>query len=309
MSRASTPPIRHPIQVAARRAGVSVDALRAWERRYAVVAPAREPGGRRLYSEEEIERLRLIASAAAAGRRVGELVRLEVAALQALVRDDRAALAAPQEPEPSASALATCMRAVESLDACALRARLRRALIELPAASCIEQIVAPLMHAVGERWSRGELSPAHEHVASSVVRRELMAATEAVSDDARGEPLVIATPAGQHHELGAHAAALVSALAGFRAIQLGADLPAADIARAARELRAAAIVLSLSTVPDGCASELAALRADVGPDLPILAGGRAVTRRAAGLSAAKVRRVGSLHELRDALLQIASSRV
>jgi DNA-binding transcriptional MerR regulator len=293
--------MQHPIQVAARRAGVSVDVLRAWERRYALVAPARASGGRRLYSESDIERLRLIASAAAAGRRVGELAQLDGAALAALVSADRASAAAPQDAGAAASLLANCMRAVEQLDGAALRATLRRALIALPAPACIEQLVAPLMHAIGERWSRGELSPAHEHVASSIVRRELQATTEALAGDAAGATLVVAAPAGQQHELGAHAAALVAVLDGFRPTQLGADLPAEDIARAAQELRAAAIVLSISTVPDGCARELAALRAATGPDLPIFAGGRAAGRRAAGLSAARVQRVDTLNELRAAL--------
>ena len=45
---------RHPIQVVARRTGMTADRLRAWEKRYGVVEPGRSDGGRRLYSDEDI---------------------------------------------------------------------------------------------------------------------------------------------------------------------------------------------------------------------------------------------------------------
>ena len=66
---------RHPIQVAARRAGLSPHVLRAWEKRYGdVVAPGRSAGGRRLYSDADIERLRLLHEATRAGRRIGDVL-------------------------------------------------------------------------------------------------------------------------------------------------------------------------------------------------------------------------------------------
>ncbi|MGA8015951.1 MAG: PAS domain S-box protein, partial [Candidatus Dormiibacterota bacterium] len=60
----------------ARRAGVGVGTLRAWERRFALLAPARSEGRQRLYSEDDLERVcsvrRLVAEgltlAAAASR-------------------------------------------------------------------------------------------------------------------------------------------------------------------------------------------------------------------------------------------------
>src|SRR5687767_9988165 len=43
-----------------RRAGVSPELLRAWERRYDLLRPTRSPGGLRLYSLEDLERVRLM---------------------------------------------------------------------------------------------------------------------------------------------------------------------------------------------------------------------------------------------------------
>ena len=49
----------HPrIGELSRRSGVSVDLLRAWERRYGLLEPARSDGGFRLYSDDDVERVR-----------------------------------------------------------------------------------------------------------------------------------------------------------------------------------------------------------------------------------------------------------
>ena len=67
---------RHPIQVVARRTGLSADVIRVWERRYGVVTPQRQPGGRRVYSDSDIQRLTLLQRATGAGRRISEVAPL-----------------------------------------------------------------------------------------------------------------------------------------------------------------------------------------------------------------------------------------
>ena len=51
---------RHPIQVVARRTGLSADVIRAWERRYGLLTPTRSEGNYRLYSPQDVTRLRLM---------------------------------------------------------------------------------------------------------------------------------------------------------------------------------------------------------------------------------------------------------
>ena len=80
---------RHPIGVVSQRTGLPQDVLRAWERRYAAVVPQRTPTGRRLYTDLDIQRLRLLRDAVAGGRRISDVANLGVAELEALVGEDR----------------------------------------------------------------------------------------------------------------------------------------------------------------------------------------------------------------------------
>ncbi|HYL40966.1 MAG TPA: MerR family transcriptional regulator, partial [Candidatus Binatus sp.] len=71
----------YTIKAAAARSGVPVATLRAWERRYRVIRPARTASGYRLYDEDSIARI------AAMRRRVESGWQPSVAAAEIVRRD------------------------------------------------------------------------------------------------------------------------------------------------------------------------------------------------------------------------------
>jgi len=79
---------RCPINVAARRAGLTAHVIRAWERRYEAIVPERTSKGRRLYSEWEIQRLVLLRQAVDLGHRISEIADLPIEDLRVLVGQD-----------------------------------------------------------------------------------------------------------------------------------------------------------------------------------------------------------------------------
>ena len=96
---------RHPIQVVARRTGLTADVLRVWEKRYGVVEPARSSGGHRLYSDLDVERLSLLHRAISGGRRISRVAVLPIEDLRDMVReDDDAAVERQRTIDPGLSA-------------------------------------------------------------------------------------------------------------------------------------------------------------------------------------------------------------
>lgn len=80
---------------AARLAGIPVETLRVWERRYAVVRPQLSPRGQRLYSAAEVRRLSLIKQLVDAGNPIGALAALPLGALLAVRNEIGSLPAAP----------------------------------------------------------------------------------------------------------------------------------------------------------------------------------------------------------------------
>jgi DNA-binding transcriptional MerR regulator/methylmalonyl-CoA mutase cobalamin-binding subunit len=305
---------RHPIQVVARRTGLSADVLRAWEKRYGILAPARSEGGRRLYSDDDIEYLRLLKRATTAGRNVGQLVALPPTELAAMVREDEAAAAlVPAGPAAGTlqhQRLDQAIAAVRGLDAVSLEGVLRRAVIELEAAEFLEHLAVPLLIQIGELWLAAALRPAHEHMASTVIRGVLGLMT--TFDHAEAAPRgVFATPSGQRHEFGAMLAAATAAAQGWHVTYLGADLPAEDIAASAQQIGAAMVGLSLlypvedPTIP----KELRALRKLLPSDVVLIVGGAAATHYRKALADIDALVVSDLGQLRSTLKALATGAV
>ncbi|MBT8386872.1 MAG: MerR family transcriptional regulator, partial [Ignavibacteria bacterium] len=62
---------KYPIKVVSQMTGLSAFVIRAWEKRYDAVTPARTETNRRLYSEDDIEKLRLLNEAVNKGHNIG----------------------------------------------------------------------------------------------------------------------------------------------------------------------------------------------------------------------------------------------
>lgn len=297
---------RHPMRVVIQRTGLSADVLRAWERRYGVVHPDRSGGGQRLYSDEEVRRLCLLRRATALGRPISQVAELQVDALEALVLEDEAAATASDARSPQAKALhAEANQAVDRLDPAGLEAVLRRAVIQLGAATGMDDVIIPVLRDFGERWHRGEITPAHEHMGTAAIRRVLAWVAASASVPADAPLVVVATPTNQAHELGAKLAAATAASEGWRVLFLGADLPAEAIAGAATQSGANVVALSLlyPAHDPAMVAEVIRLREALPETVLVVAGGPAAEANARELTRHGVRVMACLDDLRQLLCE------
>lgn len=266
-------PRGHPIQVVARSTGLSADVIRAWEKRYRVVNPGRSPSGRRLYSDADIERLRLLAGASLAGHNIGQIAGLDAGALTKLVNEPVGVSHARESREsPHGGWVSVCLDAVRAFDVVALDAELRRAAVALSAEAFIDTLVVPLHATVINAVRTGTLHTAHEHVADAVLRRVLERIVDAATSSLTHPALVVATPLGQPREHGGLVVAATAAAEGWRPLNLGVGISAEAIAEVTAGTKARAVAVSLGelTSDRAIARELRRLRTLVPTSVPIL---------------------------------------
>ena len=270
-----TSPEGHPISVVVRRTGLSQDILRAWEKRYGAVVPLRTSTGRRLYSEEQVARLRLLKQLVDGGRRISDVADLAEEQLRRLADED---VSEAVVGRASSGFLADCLDAVEGLDRHGLEDVLDRASVELSRPRLRGEVLVPLIRALGLNWQEGTWRVVHEHVASAVLRSFLWGMWRRAEPGTGAPSVAVATPAGQRHELGALLAAGVAADLGWRVVYLGADLPAEEIAAGVVASGASVVLLSLvyPVADSRLLEEIRRLRGLVGGGVEIVVGGRAV---------------------------------
>jgi DNA-binding transcriptional MerR regulator len=250
--------------------GLSPHVLRVWERRYGAIDPLRTPKGTRRYRRADVERLQLLRAAVAAGYRIGTVVGLDDAALAALAR-------ASQTAVDSAGPKTRAIEAIERLDAVGAERVIADQLVALGPVRFAREFALPLLHAVGERWDEGKLCVAAEHMTSALLR-SLLGAALRPSASSGGAPLILfATLPGERHEIGLMVSALVAMGAGASPLFLGAEMPAAELAKAAELSGARALALAQTQLSRTTARELAATRTALASDVEIWLGGAAAS--------------------------------
>lgn len=306
-------PGSHPIAIAAERTGLTQDVLRVWERRYGAVKPKRGANGQRVYTDSDLERLRLLHAATRAGRSIGQVAHLTSKALTAMVGEDAAARSelamVATEPTDAAAMIHTAISLTHSLEGIQLDDHLRRAAATLGFSEFLAHVALPTLRRVGDEWHAGRLTSAQEHLVSSVVHDIFVERMRAFSPRTDSPRVLIATPAGERHAIGAALVGAAAAVEGWSVVYLGADLPAAEIANAATARRVSVVALSVVYVEnrERMLGELRELRSLLPSDIALVVGGAGALGLSRHLSGSGVRVTENIAELYDELRRARAS--
>ena len=170
-----------------------------------------------------------------------------------------------------------CIKAVENLDSRKLESLLASASVVMSIPKLLDELVAPLLGEIGERWHHGDLRVGNEHLASSVIRRFLDNLRETTGMYADGPAIIVTTPTGHSHEMGALMAAVAASTAGWKTVYLSPNLPSREIVASALQLKARAVALSMIYPADNpvIVEELRFLREHLPEGVSIFIGGQA----------------------------------
>jgi len=286
MSRTRETSARYPIRAVSRLTGIGIDTLRAWERRHGAVTPSRDDRGR-MYTDDDIARLRLLRGAVEHGHSIGRLAGLTDAELRRLAATAgaNAALAVvPTQRTPLDTAALTA--ALQKFDATAIDQQISRLAAVLPPLELLRDVLMPVLAQVGDEWHRGPARIAHEHLVSSTMRNILGSFLRLYARPDVSTRLLFATLAGERHEIGTLGAAMLAASSGLGVAYLGPDLPAREIVESVRPAGAQVLVLGLTATSAGKAKEreLRTIVRDLPKEVELWAGGRGALRHTALIS-------------------------
>jgi methanogenic corrinoid protein MtbC1 len=236
-----------------------------------------------MYTEADVERLRLLRDAVSNGHPIGRIALLEDGALRELAAARPPRAKADSAAGVAADAADAIVEALARFDVAAVEARLARAAGLTKPPALLRDVIAPALATVGDGWQAGRLSVAHEHLFSSLVRSLLGSLMHLHARVDVPDRLLFATPSGERHEFGALGAALMAASGGLGAVYLGPDVPAADLIEMASVVDADVIALGVTGSEGGpLAREIERIAGSLSRDVELWVGGRA----AAGIAAA-----------------------
>jgi DNA-binding transcriptional MerR regulator/methylmalonyl-CoA mutase cobalamin-binding subunit len=249
---------QYSVQAVARLTGLTPDTLRAWERRYGAVVPEREGKGRRAYTEGDVQRLLLLKQVCDQGHAIRLVAPLANAQLREMVVLGQDTV---ESFTVSKDVVGRLLRTVDRFSMGDFEQELGRATVSLDMRRLILEVVQPLLAAMGDRWERGDLSVAQEHVVSATLRTFLGGLLRHYPRRGGPHAVVLTTVSGELHEFGILMLYVWAASEGYGCHYLGPSLPAEEIVRALRATDAK--ILGISVVRTDNLADVAAQIRDV----------------------------------------------
>lgn len=254
--------------------GLSTHCIRAWERRYGLVNPARGANRYRLYTDDDVHLFRYLKGKVDQGMSIGELAEAGREAL--LKQAQKELILVPVNAPTSEHLVSDLAQALLDNDRTGFERKLNGALAVIPFEEALHRFLLPLQTHVGQLWHDGKLGVAQEHFGSNQVKQKIFSAINQMRLVEEGPRVVVACPAHEWHEIAAMTAAYLCAARGCRVHYLGANLPIPELGTYCERVRPSYVLLSMTV--DRTASELNQIVEEivtlVKPITPIGIGGR-----------------------------------
>jgi methylmalonyl-CoA mutase cobalamin-binding subunit len=283
-----------------RETGISRETLRVWERRYGFPSPQRNQRGERLYSSEQMDRLRLLKQLLDRGMRPGRLISLDLDGLRRVTVEHDVPPALSTDTEELIALLSV-------VSSGAFRLRLEELLQRHELRAYLTEVISPMNKAVGEAWFTGRIGIVEEHYYAEQVRRALAKEIEKLSRKEGSPKVLLTTFPGEEHCIGLLMVACMLSLEGADALLLGVQTPLKEIVRGAVENGCSIVGISCSehTGRRNIASQLLKLRKMLPEDITLWAGGDGAG--AIGFLPGNIRLFSDLRQIPSAMYQFHQS--
>lgn len=242
--------------------GVPAPTLRAWERRYGILAPRRGENDYRLYSERDMMMVAWLRERVDSGMTISQAIALlrSLEPARRRGRRTRSLTALPAEtgvqPAPSAPSSfsledlrSALVRQLVTLDEVAATRTMAQALAIYPVEEVCVSLFTPALVEIGRQWADGETSVTLEHFSAGLIRAQLDSLFRSAAGNESGPLVLVGCAPGEMHELGALVVALFLRRAGLRVAYLGQNVETDALLSTAATLKPACVVLSATMAP------------------------------------------------------------
>ncbi len=234
------------IGIVTRLTGIPASTLHAWERRYGFPAASRTSGGHRLYSEQDIVRLRWVKMQIEAGMSAGRAI----AAVRLLEKQGQLfPTSFPQKepqttaPPPTARLQERLLGALRNHDLALADQIIGEMLVFLSPEEITLDVIVPVLVQIGEAWEQGQISIATEHFASNYLRHRLLMWMVTGPPARISRPVILACPPHEWHEGSLLVLGVLLRRKGWPVAYLGQNVPLKDLADFISQIHPSLVVL------------------------------------------------------------------
>ncbi|MFD2214207.1 MerR family transcriptional regulator [Metabacillus endolithicus] len=238
---------KYNIKAVSKMLGIQAGTLRAWERRYNMIAPIRNESGHRLYTEEHIKILKWLITKVDKGFTISQAVNL-LETNQASINDQVELKTDGEQVDYSEDLMEELLYALLKFDESKAHDLLNKAFSLYSVDKVVIEILGTLLVKIGDKWENGKITSAHEHFASSFLRSRIGMILHTLPVDGLLPKVIGVCGPEESHELGLLIFTLFLRRKGFEVIYLGASIAEGDIDIVLNEVKPEFLFLSCTLV-------------------------------------------------------------
>lgn len=215
---------KYNIKAISKMLGIQPGTLRAWERRYKMIAPVRNESGHRLYSEEHLRVLKWLVGKVEQGFTISQAVSL--LDKQGLTEETDTASPTGNRVDDLTEEL---MQSLLKFDETKAHQLMNRAFSMYTIDKVVIDVLGTLLVRIGDLWEHNQITTAHEHFATAVLRARISNLMQTFPHNGLLPKVVAVCGPNEHHELGLLMFTLYVRRKGFEVIYLGSSIKEEDM--------------------------------------------------------------------------------
>ncbi|MBF8963073.1 MerR family transcriptional regulator [Pontibacter sp. FD36] len=227
--------------------GIKAHTIRIWEQRYNVLCPQRTDTNIRYYSDADLKTLLNISLLNEQGFKISKIAKMSPEQLKLTVQQ-----LAEQEASSLSHHITNMVTAMIDMDEEQFDKSFSTVTLQVGFHQAMLQVVYPFLHKIGILWQTNNITPAHEHFVSNLVRQKLIVAIDGqVVKRKEGEPTyLLYLPEGELHEIALLYMNYLIRSHHQQVLYLGQNLPFKDLQLTYNQLKPDIICTVMTIIPE-----------------------------------------------------------
>lgn len=204
--------------------GIKAHTIRIWEKRHKIIEPARTATNIRYYSDLDLKKIINVSLLNTYGIKISKIADMSLDDMNKKV------LEISQLQNDKGVHIDQMVIAMIDMEEELFEKILNNLILRFGFEQTITEIIYPFLEKIGILWQTQNITPAHEHFISNLIRQKIIVAIDGLPIPPKTQKkILIFLPEGEMHELGLLFYHFLIRKAGYRTYYLGQNVPHEDL--------------------------------------------------------------------------------
>ncbi len=224
--------------------GIKAHTIRMWEKRHKIIEPSRTSTNIRYYSDLDLKKIINVSLLNTYGIKISKIADMSLDDMNKKV------LELSELHNNKDIHIDQMVVAMIDMEEELFEKILNHLILRFGFEKTITEIVYPFLEKIGILWQTQNITPAHEHFISNLIRQKIIVAIDSLPLPSKtAEKILIFLPEGELHELGLLFYHYLIRKAGFRTYYLGQNVPHEDLVSVYKVHQPVLMITSITSTP------------------------------------------------------------